>query len=365
MTLPHAPEHGGDVLAVAASRGLEPSTVLDFSNNVLVGAKAITQGLLTGLAPVHDRYPDPAATALRNALARFEEVSPDAILVGAGSSECILTALLALRPKSVRILAPAFSEYARLARGLGAEVRHTTLKPENDFNLDEGAKAELAACDADLLVCCSPNNPSGAVLSGLGDFLSGVPHPALLLDGAYREFLPDASVHAEHGFVRLADRLRSTRLVVLGSFTKFFACPGLRLGWAVAAPELAAAMREVAPPWTTAEHCQIAGVRLLAAHDAYREAWTTEREGKGDFARRLRNTGFFERIHQGELNFVLGKLKLGISAAGLRERLLDRAILVRACGNLVGLGDEYVRLCLRPVPDQKRLCAALGEINPE
>src|SRR5207244_9127394 len=117
-----------------------------------------------------------------------------------------------------------------------------------------------------LVLVCNPNNPTGTTLHKpeLDAFLAAVPEDVLVvLDEAYREFITDPAV--PDGLAAYGDR---PNVVVLRTLSKAWGLAGLRVGFLVAAPEVAAAVRKVVTPFSTSGAAQAAALAALRASDA-------------------------------------------------------------------------------------------------
>lgn len=341
---PAAPfRHGG----APAGRG----PVLDFSASInpLGPPAGVLRALRRALASVA-HYPDPGCTELRARLAALHGVNPGQVVVGNGSSELIHALPRALRARRAAIAEPTYTEYLRASLAAGSDVEHW-LAEGDDF-----AVGPFDPRGADLVWLCNPNNPTGhlwprpTILSWVEAF----PPTVFAVDEA---FLPFRGDEAAVSVVSAVERLPN--LVALRSLTKLYALPGLRLGYAVASPELAGRLRDQLAPWSVNALAQAAGVAALDDADFLRRtrAWA---ETEGDFLnRRLADLTENLRAVPSRAVFVLLRLH-GISAARLTAALRERGILVRDASNFVGLDGRYVRVALRSPGDNRRL---VGELS--
>ncbi len=317
-------EHGSVAATELAPFGWRPADVLDFSvnTNPLGPAPAVLRAIQE---TDWTRYPGDDEMPLRNGLARRAGVIPDEVALGNGSAELLwLIALAVLEPKDrVIVLGPTFGEYARAARSVGANV--------TEIQMLEGLPP------AHLVFVCNPNNPTG-VLHSLEDIerlLSEQPDRLLVLDEAYAAF-------ALGGWRSEPLLAKHRNLVILRSLTKDHALPGLRLGYLLAAPEVARAVDAVRPPWSVNTGALRAGLATLEpeadAHvDRARTVVTAARELLTDGMIRL---GY--RVRPSAANFVL--VDVGDGTA-FRRALLPHGIIVRDCTSF-GL-PGYIRIACR------------------
>jgi histidinol-phosphate aminotransferase len=330
-----AVRHGSVAAGELAPYGLSPADVLDFSVNTNplgpapIVAEAIQHADWT-------RYPGDEESPLRRGLANLAGVEPEQVALGNGSAELMwLSALALLEPgERVVIVSPTFGEYTRAAMTVGAEV------------CEVGSIADVPA--ARLVFVCNPNNPTGSYYAQneIEQVLANRSDRLLVLDEAYASFV-------EHRWPSepLLDRYRN--LIILRSLTKDHALPGLRLGYALASPELAAAFEAVRPPWSVSAGALRAGLAML---DPQAIDHTTRARALIAESRNLLTTGLTAlgyAVHPSAANFVLVDVGDG---RGFRRRLLPHGVVVRDCTSF-GL-PSCARIACR-LPEQ---CARLLEV---
>ncbi len=238
-----------------------------------------------------NRYPDMGAVALREALAAHVGVQPEQIAVGAGSVSVLQQIITAYCDAGDEVIFAwrSFEAYPILAAIAGAVAVKVPLRPDESHDLAAMAKAVTDRTKVILL--CSPNNPTGVPLSieEVVGFLGQVPPDVLVvLDEAYLEYndagraeakarfeSPEAKEgvderseeHTEDpdGARSLALLTQLPNLCLLRTLSKAWGLAGLRVGYAVAAPEIAEALRRTAIPFGVSAVAQAAGIAALAA----------------------------------------------------------------------------------------------------
>ncbi|HXU70207.1 MAG TPA: aminotransferase class I/II-fold pyridoxal phosphate-dependent enzyme [Polyangia bacterium] len=270
------------------------------------------------------RYPHPTALPLREAVAARHGVTPDAVVVGAGSVELVwaLARVFGGAGRRVGYVAPAFGEYAQAARASGAAV---------------AAVAVDAECD--LLFVARPGNPTLAVPS-----IEGARAALVAVDEAYQPLCDDVPPTAP-----------SERVCVLRSLTKIFALPGLRLGYLLATPPVARAVQAALPPWNVSQPAIAAGLAALAEPIEPVRARIAELRGR--MIARLAANGIAPVAAGG--SFVV--VDVG-DAARFAAGMLARGVRVRDCTSF-GL-PAYVRLGVRGEDEVSRLVAAWQTVTP-
>ena len=349
--------HGGNVFAVARHLGIAPEELLDFSASINpLGPPA---GVKPAVMAALDRaihYPDDGAVELKEALASHHCVSPGNITVANGSTE-LIHLLPRLFPKGrALIVAPPFAEYARALERCGWEWDYFQLKEEAGFRLDTAGLRQRLQEGWDLLFLCNPNNPAGSVhpphdIARVVD-LCRETDTFLILDEAFIDFCPEASAA---GLL-----LSEPEAVIFRSLTKFFAIPGLRLGYSIAHPEVSRRLTDLREPWSVNVVAQAAGLAALADAGYRQRTLTLIREEAAFLCAGLKAIPGLAPFPTAA-NYLLVRIEAspGLTAAAVRDRLLERRILIRDCANFPGLDARYFRVAVRSREENLRLLDGL------
>lgn len=355
--------HGGDIWRVAEESGCPADELIDFSSNInpygpLSGVEKAIVASLKGIA----NYPDPESRELREALGDYLGVSPSNILVGNGSADLIHFLVHRFRPRRVLIPSPTFCEYELAVEAIGGEVVYLDLMP-GDFSLDTETVLERLN-EVEMIFLCNPNNPTGNLLPR--DRLEPIIERAegldvtVVVDEAFMDFLEDRE---DHSLIKEAARRKD--VLVLGSLTKFFALPGLRLGYVVGREDLVAKLALCKEPWSVNHFAQIAGVAALSDERFIaRSRKLIARERESLYEDLLRMDHLKPRPSQA--NFILVELEHPIlNSTRLREELERGAIMIRDCCSFRGLGEKFIRVAVRSETENERLVDALKQILEE
>ncbi len=362
--------HGGDILRLAREQGIAPEKITDFSSNANSLCADITQDIMTRVTLGHERYPDTACTVLRAHTARHEHTNPEHILMGNGSSELIYLALHALKPRTVLIIAPIFSEYVRACEAHNLDYHLFTLPPEQQFDFTE-ADMELLyrVVDIhapDMAILCTPNNPACTTYRHVDRLLAALRCRYILIDNSYREFLWGTQEYAWHSWDTYTQSAPpQTTVITLHSMTKFFYCTGIRLGYCHADAAAIAIMKRYQAPWSVWEIAQQAGITFLDAIDAYRERLPAMRQQRTAFAQALKTCGAFRpyAIFEGT-NFVTGQLAPHLEGSQVYKTLLQQHLVVRLCDNIPGMPAGFIRMQVREESAWRRLVDAFTAMCP-
>jgi threonine-phosphate decarboxylase len=351
-----AHEHGGNVFAVARSLGIPPERILDFSASI--NPLGMAPGVRAALGNCVERllhYPDKGAAELKDCLAAYHGVSAMQIAVANGSTELIHLMPRLVGGSRALIVAPAFAEYACALEKSGWQIDYFTLKGEDAFALSLPALREKLAERYDLLFICNPGNPTGALIpkNDIAKVLdlcraSGT---FLVLDEAFIDFCEEDSAKDLIGGYG--------RAVLLRSMTKFFAIPGLRLGYAIGAPETIEAIGSLQNPWSVNTAAQVAGIASLCDPDYCEHTRNYVAAERDRLASALAGLPGLD-VFPSHANYLLVQIRKGPSAAELRCRLLEKGILIRVCGNFEGLDGSFFRVAVRLREENERLVELLG-----
>ena len=339
--------HGGDLTAARARLGRTP---LDFSANLNpLGLPGAVRAAAASALADSGAYPDPHCRALRAALALREGVDASRIRCGNGAADLIYRFAFAVRAQRVLISTPTFCEYAMAFEAAGAQVLRHALRPETGFALTEALLPLLEGVQA--LCLCNPNNPTGltvdpAVLDALLDRCRELRLP-VLLDECFVDFLDEPDKHTKTGCLDA-----HPTLTILKAFTKLYAMPGLRLGYALSGDEgLLSAMDASGPPWNVSNVAQAAGLAALSDSGRPERPRALIRAERAHLRAGLAALG--AQVY-GEANFLLFQ-----APPGLPGRMETEGILVRDCANFEGLGPGWVRVAVRNRAENDRLLAGL------
>jgi threonine-phosphate decarboxylase len=227
------------------------------------------------------------------------------------------------------------------------------LSAEENFSVGEALLSAITP-DLDLVILCSPNNPTG----------QQVPRPLLeqvlarctqmgsllMVDECFLELSDDGR--------GLADLLQHPNLFLLRAFTKSYAIPGLRLGYGLCSNEtLIQTMEEVGACWNVSGPAQAAGIACCSCADWPKRGREIIEEERPGLVQALTALGC--RVIPSQANYLLFQLP---GRTDLQEQLLQRGILIRACGNYRGLGEDWYRVAIRTQAENQTLIATLRRI---
>jgi len=357
---PSSELHGGNLAARAAALGVRPRQLLDASASLAplrpaIAAAAWRAGAgLAGLRP----YPDRAHSALRACIAAVHGLDPAWVLPGNGAAELFTWAARDAAAAGTSALPePGFADYGRaLGCWGGAMARWPLLLAwERAFPQDLPSPPE-----AQVLWITNPHNPTGQLWSRDSIAPLLVKHALVIVDEAFLPLVPGGE--AQSLIPLLAEH---PNLVVIRSLTKLYGLAGLRLGYALAAPERLARWAAWRDPWPINGLAVALGQRLLRSparyqrHCAWVQAWCA-REGSW-LAQRLavlRGPWGVLTPLPSAANYLL--VRGEGSLVPLRQSLEQRhCILLRDCRSFDGLDERWLRIGLQSRRGNRSLVRAL------
>ncbi|MDR6226100.1 threonine-phosphate decarboxylase CobD [Desmospora profundinema] len=363
--------HGGDRWTAGFLFHREASDFLDFSANINPlgpppGVLEVLHRALTESGqPVLTQYPDPRSRSLKRALARKCDVPVDWVAVGNGGAELLDLVHDIIRPRRVGVTHPSFSEYEAAARKRGSEVVPLPLSEERDW-LPGREELLRWVRQVDLAYLGHPNNPTGTLFpeeSLIAAAEEAARHGSVLVvDEAFLDFVPGAFT-----LQRQLSDFPTTLLV--RSMTKFYALPGLRLGYALASPSWVKKLEARQIPWSVNGLAQLAGEAALSDREyEERTADWLHRERLFLLEGLKRVAGV--HVFPGSVNYLLLRLtgrraSGGYSSHQWQRALGERGILIRDASTYPGLDDTYIRVAVRSREENERLLSAFIEWETE
>ncbi len=344
---------GKPIEEVERELGLAGSIKLASNENPLGPSPMALAAAREALADVH-RYPDDGGYYLRQRLARALDAPPEGLVIGAGSSELIALAARAyLGPGDEAVMAtPAFVVYKMAVVAAGGRAVEV---PCADMAHDLDAMARAVTPRTRLVFVCNPNNPTGTVVAepAFGAFVERLPESLLLvIDEAYIEFVDRPEVPDGLAYLRRAGRGRPP-VLVLRTFSKIHGLAGLRVGYGVTTPEVAADLNRVRPPFNVSRPALAAAEAALADRPHLERTREVTREGRAFLTAGL--TGLGLTVVPSQANFVL--VRVPGRGSELYRALLQDGVIVRPVDGY-GLPD-YLRISIGTRAENERCLAAL------
>ncbi len=354
--------HGGDLDSIERELGIKRDEIIDFSGNINpYGVSALVKEQIIKNVDCVSTYPDVGYLKLRRAIGDYVGARPDNIIIGNGSTELIGLAIKAISPKKALIVAPCYSEYEREIKLCGGEVDYFVLKESEDFipNID---RLKNSIINIDMLIICNPNNPTDSVFtaSQLNDIASYCKEKGVyvMIDETYAEFSEDITKITAIPLTEKYDNL-----IVLRGTSKFFACPGLRLGYGVLSSEgLKDNIASIRDAWSVNSLTAKAGEVMFSDEEHITK---THDFVKKERIRLKSALSSFNELKTYKLNsnLVLCKiLKEGLNSGDVFDSLVKYNIIIRSCDNIKFLGNDFFRFCILKPYQNDMLLSGLNKI---
>jgi histidinol-phosphate aminotransferase len=344
-------EPGKPIEETARELGVDPSTIIKLASNenpLGCSPKAL-QAMRTALDTAH-LYPDGCGFYLCKAIAAKLSVAPENVILGNGSNEVIEFVGHAFLNSGDDVITCqyAFIVYKLLATAFNVRAIET---PSPDYQQNLGATLDAITSRTRIIFIPNPNNPTGTLISqhAIDSFMSRVPDNIIVVfDEAYFEFLDDPP-----------DTLRFIRdgrnVVVLRTFSKIHGLAGLRIGYAIAPPEMTEVLHKTRQPFNANSIAQAGAIAALEDELHLRDTKRVIDEGRAYLQEQFADMQI--PFVPAAANFVMVNVGDGCAVF---QKLLQRKIIVRP---LKGYGlPEWVRISVGTMEENRQLIAMLRDI---
>lgn len=369
--------HGGNIFQFAHEQRIEPYEVIDFSANINpLGPSQRGLDALNDQLRYISHYPDATNDDVLNAIADTYGMDKNQIIVGNGAAELLYAICRLPGYTGAFVPAPGFSEYKEALEASNIPVRDIFYRPREDDNGKpyfevpylalETFAAELKGQDGRIIVFLgNPNNPDGTLLDKdhirtVASMLKDA-NSLLVIDESFIDFVGnDPLQDNEHSIRSLVNEFDN--IIVVHSFTKFYAVPGLRIGAAFTNETLITQLQQYIPSWS---------VNTLA------QAYTKAALNDVDYIKRTKQELNDERafmynaldaiegitVYPPSANFILFQVNQeGITANYINEELKKYNMIVRNCDSYVGLTNHWVRIAIKDHDTNIKLVDKLTDI---
>jgi len=342
---------GKPISELAREMGMEEASIVKLASNenplgVSPAARRAIEGQLADLA----RYPDGSGFELKQALCAHYRLPPEQIVLGNGSNDVLE---LVGRCFLLGGTSAVMSQHAFVVYHLATQVAGATRieVPATDYGHDLEAMGAAVREDTRVIWIANPNNPTGTLAraEALRALLAKVPRKVIVVvDEAYNEYLPDA---VQMDTVRWLDEFPN--LVITRTFSKAYGLAGVRVGYALAHPDVAGLMNRVRQPFNVTTVGQVAAAAALNDRGFVRRSIEVNRAGMSQITQGL------DRLKLSHIpsfgNFVSFRVQ---GAEQVYQRMLRQGVIVRPIG---GYGmPEHLRVSIGLESENARFLAALA-----
>ena len=280
---------------------------------------------------VYNRYPDPHQAELKGILAKMKSVSPDNIFLGNGSDEAIdLIFRTFANPgkDKVIICPPTYGMYEVSAHINDVEIVNIPLLP--NFQLDKEAIFKIIEQDSNvkLIFICSPNNPTGNLISGIDEIVARF-NGIVVVDEAYIDFSPESS--------KVKDIYSHNNLIVLQTLSKAWGLAGVRVGFAFAQKEIIALLNKIKAPYNISTLNQKEALSKLSQTNKFESERSEILAERVRLENELLQLPMVRKIYPSSANFLLVEVD---NANNVYNTLVAKNVIVRN-------RDSVIKNCIR------------------
>lgn len=354
--------HGSDLEKIEEIYGIRKDEIVSFSANVNpLGVSPLLRHTLSEQIDAITTYPDRDYTSLRKCIAAYCGTEYENVIVGNGSTELISLFIQIEHPKKALVIGPTYSEYEREIALGGGTTLYYPLRECDNFQLDTEDFLSHLNESIDLLVLCNPNNPTSSCITR-----REMRH---ILDACKQH---DIYVMVDETYVEFADNMDEisaipltnyyNNIVILRGTSKFFAAPGLRLGYAITGNrDLIKSINTRKNPWTINSLAVIAGETMFTDTSYIQETKALISSERTRIVKQFRAYPDF-KIYEPSANFLLVRiLKDDLTSQDLFDRAIRQKMMIRDCSTFPFLDNKYIRLCFMKPEDNDRLLSCLLE----
>jgi len=334
--------------------GLNDIVKLASNENPLGSSPLAMQAVRDELADV-GRYPDGSGYKLKAKIAETFNVDMAQVTLGNGSNDILeLVARTFVSPENSVIYSQhAFAVYALATQAVGATGIEV---PAKDFGHDLAAMAKAVREDTRVIFLANPNNPTGTWFdeSDFETFMQAVPQRVLVvLDEAYVEYFPE-----NFNSIKFLDQY--SNLLISRTFSKAYGLASLRVGFALAAPEITDLINRVRQPFNVNSFALAAATAALGDHDFLNQTRTLNYDGMAQLEAGCTALGL--SWIPSRANFISICVNTDVKRQGAKvfQDLLKLGVIVRP---IAGYGmPEYIRVSIGTFAENKRFLEALSQV---
>lgn len=369
--------HGGNIFQFAHEQRIEPYEVIDFSANINpLGPSQRGLSALENQLRYISHYPDATNDDVLNAIADTYGVNKDQIVVGNGAAELLYAICRLPGYTGAFVPAPGFAEYKEALKASRIPVRDIYYLPREDDNGKpyfevpylalETFAAELKGQDGRIIVFLgNPNNPDGTLLDKnhirtVASMLKDA-NSLLVIDESFIDFVGNDTLQGnEYSMRSLVNEFDN--IIVVHSFTKFYAIPGLRIGAAFSTPQIIDQLNTFIPTWSVNTLAQAYTKSALNDVEYVKRTKQVLHEEQHYMYNALNNIAGIT-VYPPSANFVLFHIEQeGVTADSINEALTKHKMIVRNCDSYMGLNSQWVRVAIKDHDNNVRLVETLTDI---
>ncbi|MBF0302368.1 MAG: aminotransferase class I/II-fold pyridoxal phosphate-dependent enzyme [Desulfamplus sp.] len=363
--------HGGNVQALAKMHNCSIDEIIDMSSNInpLGPPEGLEEFIAANIHLIRS-LPQPDAADITLAFSRYYNIPLNRVAAGNGTTWFIYTLPQALQSKKVVIVGPTYSDYRDGCIMNCVDFEFCMSDAQNMFQPDINKISDMAK-NADTVIICNPNNPTGALIpkDSIIELLKAHPSTYFVIDESYLPFL----INAEK--ISLISEPSFSNLIVISSMSKIFRIPGLRTGYLSAAPDVVEKLMKYYQPWSVNALSQAATAYILKNPEIIRPFLDMTRlfvqtekkifqDALGGCSNSI-NVCNGLKLYPGSTYFLLAEITGSMTSQQVCKMVGEHKILIRDCANFDGLSNHFVRFSLKDRETNLKLAEILTKLLSE
>ncbi|SHK15261.1 threonine-phosphate decarboxylase [Hathewaya proteolytica DSM 3090] len=340
--------HGGDIYSEGLFKNIE---LLDYSSNINpLGVPSSFKENIQEAVENLKKYPDIEYRVVKEKLSEYCHLPKEYMVVGNGAAEILDIAIGSC--KSALLVVPSFCEYELSLKKWNVPYGYYAMKEIDldekmgDFILDYKELLEDFK-KYHTLIIGNPNNPNGSAID-IREFMAILEYAEaekklIIVDEAFIEFTCDEENQSLTKYTK-----EYKCLFIVRAMTKFFAMPGIRMGYGCCGNEAYLQdIKKMQNPWNVNCFAEVAVKYCLQDRDYIEKSRQWILKERDHFLNCLRYIDIIEKVYRSKGNFVLVKLKENGNSQELYNKMIEKHVLIRKADNYVGLNDKYLRFAIK------------------
>lgn len=350
--------HGGNIEELTRKYNLDKEKLIDFSANInpLGLNQNVKKTIIEAIEEINI-YPDITYYNLKKSISSYEKINLDYLTLGNGAAEVIFNLVRAISPKKALLPAPTFGEYEEALLSVNSKIEYYMLKEGNNWDIDIDMLDKINE-EIDMIFICNPNNPTGKlteknllieILEKAKDY-----NCVVAIDESFLDFVKE---NEDYTLINYIEDYKN--LFIIKSLTKFFAMPGLRIGYGITYDKtLINKINSISVPWNINVLAEKSAIKALEEKDYINDTINYIENEKDRFYYELCKFNDL-KVFKPSVNYIMFKVKKDID---LKEEMMKENIIIRSCSNYIGLDNKYYRVAVRKREENKRFIDILKKI---
>lgn len=350
--------HGGNIEELTRKYNLDKEKLIDFSANINpLGLNENVKKTIIETIEEINIYPDITYYNLKKSISNYEKIKSDYLTLGNGAAEVIFNLVRAINPKKALLLAPTFGEYEEALLSINSKIEYYMLNEGNNWDIDIDILDKINK-EIDMIFICNPNNPTGKlthrklilkVLEKAKDY-----NCIVAIDESFLDFVKE---NENYTLINYIEDYKN--LFIIKSLTKFFAMPGLRIGYGITGDKtLIKKINSISVPWNINVLAEKSAIKALEEKDYINNTINYIENEKDRFYYELCKFNDL-KIFKPSVNYIMFKVNKKID---LKEEMMKENIIIRSCSNYIGLDDKYYRVAVRKREENEKFIDILKKI---